>query len=126
MEISWNSDVYSNVVTNPTLAKLYDANATSLGAEFERDPAKIAQPSGSTDMGNVSHVVPSMHPFFSVGSDTATHSREFTTVAGKRGNTWNIIHRVNSGHVICLHQHCYTISQLLTTQHITMSKRVFS
>ncbi len=36
---------------------------------------------GSTDMGNVSYVVPSIHPMFAIGSGEVNHTREFTAVA---------------------------------------------
>ncbi len=35
----------------------------------------------STDMGNVSHVVPSIHPIYAIGSGEMNHTREFTAVA---------------------------------------------
>ena len=37
---------------------------------------------GSTDMGNVSYEVPSIHPDFAIGSDCNTHTMEFTPAAG--------------------------------------------
>ena len=36
----------------------------------------------STDMGNVSHKVPSIHPVYSIGSGI-NHTREFTKLSGK-------------------------------------------
>lgn len=39
-------------------------------------------PAGSTDMGNVSHVVPSIHPTFYIGTDVASHTRAFALAAG--------------------------------------------
>lgn len=37
---------------------------------------------GSTDMGNVSHVVPSCHPFFAIHTTAANHTTEFADAAG--------------------------------------------
>ena len=35
---------------------------------------------GSTDMGNVSYSVPSIHPMYKIGSGEVYHTREFTAV----------------------------------------------
>lgn len=37
----------------------------------------------STDMGNVSHIVPSIHPTYSIGTKAANHSLGFTEASGK-------------------------------------------
>ena len=37
---------------------------------------------GSTDMGNVSKVVPSLHPFFKIGDDVVPHTVEFQEASG--------------------------------------------
>lgn len=39
--------------------------------------------SASTDMGNVSYVVPAIHPMFYIGSNEFNHTRGFTTATGK-------------------------------------------
>jgi len=36
----------------------------------------------STDMGDVSHVVPSIHPTYAIGTTAANHSHAFTAGAG--------------------------------------------
>ncbi|GAU88019.1 hypothetical protein RvY_00792 [Ramazzottius varieornatus] len=38
---------------------------------------------GSTDMGNVSLVVPSIHPGYSLGGHCRIHTRDFEELAGK-------------------------------------------
>ena len=68
---------YSHLETNNTLAGLYQANAESLGVSFPPE----AKFSASTDMGNVSHVVPSIHPIYSIGTTAPNHSHAFTTAA---------------------------------------------
>ena len=52
------------------------------GVEFCTDPAILSQPSGSTDMGNVSHEVPSIHPHFFMGTTESAHSHPFREAAG--------------------------------------------
>jgi amidohydrolase len=78
VEISPVGHEYQDLVSDPVLASLYDANSTALGRSMvpgsERDPAT----GGSTDMGNVSHVVPSIHPFLDLGCAPVTnHQPEF-------------------------------------------------
>ena len=68
---------FSEVVSNDSLAKSYAANAKNLGVEFQmKDEFPI-----STDMGNVSYTVPSIHPMYSIGSGEVNHTREFTAVS---------------------------------------------
>ena len=74
--IEWDPNTYSNLVSNNTLADLYQANAEVLGVKFT-DLDLVA----STDMGNVSHVVPSIHPMYSIGTTAPNHSHSFTTAA---------------------------------------------
>ena len=58
---------YEHVRTNSVLAELYRANATATRF-LPRHVEEAAQGHGgaSTDMGNVSHVVPSIHPCFAI------------------------------------------------------------
>uniref|UniRef100_A0ACB8GDE1 Uncharacterized protein n=1 Tax=Sphaerodactylus townsendi TaxID=933632 RepID=A0ACB8GDE1_9SAUR len=39
---------------------------------------------GSTDFGNVSHVVPGIHAYFYIGSDALNHTEQFTEAAGSK------------------------------------------
>lgn len=71
---------YSAMVINSSLIKAYEANAADLDIQFE--PVRADVPRGSTDMGNVSHVVPSIHPMYSVGRNALNHTREFTEASG--------------------------------------------
>ncbi|MYW94558.1 M20 family metallopeptidase [Amycolatopsis rubida] len=61
----------------PALAA-YRANALELGREFAPDGTASRMNRASTDMGNVSQVVPAIHPYIGVGSLPAiNHQREF-------------------------------------------------
>ena len=53
-----------------------------VGIEFETNEEKRRKFGGSTDMGNVSHVIPSIHPKYSIGTTVSNHSKEFTVAAG--------------------------------------------
>lgn len=66
---------YADVVQNPVLAGAWDRNIAALG----RSPhPHTGAPGGSTDMGNVSHIIPSIHPLIAIeGCSSAPHTREF-------------------------------------------------
>uniref|UniRef100_A0A1A8PK83 Peptidase M20 domain-containing protein 2 n=1 Tax=Nothobranchius rachovii TaxID=451742 RepID=A0A1A8PK83_9TELE len=79
VEIDYISHPYFNILPNSTLENLYESNGKALGIEFPEQPAKF---SGSTDFGNVSFVVPGIHPFFYIGTDALNHTEEYTEAAG--------------------------------------------
>jgi amidohydrolase len=66
---------YSDLRTNGPLADLYAANAERLGRQPSRPRNGVV---GSTDMGNVSYLVPSIHPMIKVSpADVAIHTTDF-------------------------------------------------
>lgn len=78
VEIPENFSLYENLLINPVFSSLYETNSVTLGTKF----MKISEQCGSTDMGNVSHVVPSIHPLYSIGDGSQiNHTREFTAVS---------------------------------------------
>ena len=79
--------MYLNAITNEPLAKLYEDNAKAVGVKFDEDSKSQNAVYGSTDMGNVSYVVPSIHPIFYIGSKNFNHTREFTEAVGECYNT---------------------------------------
>ena len=74
--------MYENMITNAVLAGLYEDNAKQLGVNIEHDSKTIPPIGVSTDMGNVSHVVPCLQPFFRLNTSAANHSRPFADAAG--------------------------------------------
>jgi metal-dependent amidase/aminoacylase/carboxypeptidase family protein len=72
---------YLNVIHNTALVKAFDKNIKSTEF-FQALPASEFPAGGSTDMGNVSYLVPSIHPMFYIGSDALNHTREFTVATG--------------------------------------------
>ena len=94
---------YTDIRPNPVLADLYAANSEALGRPMLRAPDFDPATAGSTDMGNVSYEVPSLHPMLSIHAEPATnHQREFAahTVTphgeaairdGALGMAWTII-----------------------------------
>ncbi|KAM6912449.1 peptidase M20 domain-containing protein 2-like [Xenentodon cancila] len=79
VEMSYPFHTYYNILPNATLAKLYESNGKHLGMEFPEQPAGF---SGSTDFGNVSFIVPGIHPFFYIGTDALNHTEEYAEAAG--------------------------------------------
>jgi amidohydrolase len=75
--------VYADMIHDPDLARLYGANAEALGRSFNTaDPNRIEMTRFSTDMGNVSYAVPSIHPIIGIDSAPASnHQPEFTAAA---------------------------------------------
>lgn len=75
----WTGTAYADMVTNNSLAALYIANAGSLGRNVEA-PSDHHRVVGSTDMGNISHLVPSIHPMIaSARPGTSIHTKDFAT-----------------------------------------------
>lgn len=77
VEITPADHPYLNMVNNPVLASLYQENSTALGRPMPAE-AEVGRSGGSSDMGNVSQVLPSIHPM--VGIETAgavNHQKEF-------------------------------------------------
>ncbi|MEK7353209.1 MAG: hypothetical protein AABZ77_01720 [Chloroflexota bacterium] len=65
---------------NLSLAQLFIGNMPSLGRNITLTDPEGAF--GSTDMGNVSQVVPSIHPFVAIAEKgTLIHSAEFASAA---------------------------------------------
>ncbi|XP_015240654.1 PREDICTED: peptidase M20 domain-containing protein 2 isoform X1 [Cyprinodon variegatus] len=79
VEIIYPAHTYSNILPNFTLANLYESNGKALGMKFPEQPASF---SGSTDFGNVSFLVPGIHPFFYIGTDALNHTEEYAKAAG--------------------------------------------
>jgi len=81
-DIGWGNTDYLDLKTSWPMAGAFEKNAVALGREFfpvKDIPAGFA---GSTDMGNVSHRVPSIHPMLSVApAGVIIHNAEFATWA---------------------------------------------
>ena len=52
---------------------------------FSQDKNVLSTPAASTDMGNVSYVVPTIHPMYYIGTTDGNHTREFATASGNNG-----------------------------------------
>jgi metal-dependent amidase/aminoacylase/carboxypeptidase family protein len=82
MEVEWIDPVYADMVDNGALAERYRANAEALG-RIVRAPSSTTRVVGSTDMGNVSYTVPSIHPMIQVAPPgVPIHTPAFAGFAG--------------------------------------------
>ena len=94
---------YEDMHHNPLLVDLYQANSAALGRPMQRGSDFPAHISGSTDMGNVSKLVPSIHPMLGIDSlpasnhqaefaaHTVTPSGEQAIVDGAVAMAWTVI-----------------------------------
>ena len=84
VDLEWTHPAYADMNDNPALLDRYLANLGEVGRAPVSDPA--ARVVGSTDMGNVSYAVPSIHPMIKVApDDVAIHTPVFAEYA--RGPT---------------------------------------
>lgn len=82
VEIEWIDPAYADMVDNQVIGERYRVNAEALGRTVA-EPSTDLKVVGSTDMGNVSYVVPSIHPMIQVGPPgTPIHTPAFAEYAG--------------------------------------------
>jgi len=82
-EVKWAQADYLDLKTNMPLARSYETNMRTVGRDFFPIEKLPAGSSGSTDMGNVSHRVPSIHPMISCAPpNVVIHNPEFARWAG--------------------------------------------
>jgi metal-dependent amidase/aminoacylase/carboxypeptidase family protein len=72
---------------NKAMGDAFVTNLETLGEPIV--PLPKGSGAGSSDIGNVSHVVPAIHPYISICDNTiAGHSQEFTAAsASKKGHS---------------------------------------
>jgi amidohydrolase len=78
VEVKPQGHTYTEMANNPVMVALYEANSAVLGRGMLR--AKDFPPSetGSTDMGNVSLIVPTIHPMLGIEpGEAVNHQAEF-------------------------------------------------
>ncbi len=81
VEVNWSDVDYLDLNTNWPLANRFQAHGESLGREF-LSPGALGG-AGSTDMGNVSYRVPSIHPMLACSPPSVViHNPEFARYAG--------------------------------------------
>jgi amidohydrolase len=78
VEIAGGDKPYAEMQHNETMAAIFRRNAAALGRQFPQCDPWETRPTGSTDMGNVSLAMPSIHPMLGINSLPAVnHQPEF-------------------------------------------------
>jgi amidohydrolase len=78
LEIAGGDKPYAEMLHDETMAALYRKNSEALGRPFPNLGEWETRPTGSTDMGNVSLAMPSIHPMIGINSLPAVnHQPEF-------------------------------------------------
>jgi amidohydrolase len=82
VDIEWQDPMYADMVDNQAIGERYRANAARLGRKVD-DPSPDRRVVGSTDMGNVSYAMPSIHPMIQVAPPgVPIHTPDFAGYAG--------------------------------------------
>ena len=82
MDHVWIDPAFANMVDNEPMIELYRTNLARTGRTLA-DPTSMDSVVGSTDMGNVSHLVASIHPMIAVSPpNVAIHTTDFVRYAG--------------------------------------------
>jgi len=90
LEYRWGKVRYAPLRNNLTLARVFRQNMQSLGRKMQLyDPSKAF---GSTDMGNVSQIVPSIHPTVAIAQvEVVAHSPEFASAAASEAGIQGLL-----------------------------------
>ena len=77
-EVKQTGHPYTDMVNDPVMVDLFAANSEALGRTMGRMADNDPSEGGSSDMGNVSHAVASIHPMIGINSHPAVnHQKEF-------------------------------------------------
>ena len=81
VKLTFEDEAYADMRNNLVLAELFEENLRRLGVQSVKGiPWENA---GSTDMGNVSHVVPALHPTIGIApAEVPGHSQAFLEASG--------------------------------------------
>ncbi|XP_055349398.1 peptidase M20 domain-containing protein 2-like [Paramacrobiotus metropolitanus] len=78
LSLEWDPMRYLPLRSNHVLADIFGRFAKDEGIVYEPDPGLM----GSSDIGNVSNVIPTIQPKVSLGKLALIHTKEFATLAG--------------------------------------------
>ena len=77
VEFSGEAEAYTDLVSSDTLVDLFKANAVAIGREMPSFAELGEKTYASSDMGNVSYVLPSIHPSVRIETEAVNHQPEF-------------------------------------------------
>jgi amidohydrolase len=111
LEIIGGQKPYAEMHQDSDMAAVYQRNAEALGRKFPEPSPNMRRAAGSTDMGNVSLMLPSIHPMIGINSLPAVnHQPEFTAhcatavadqavVDGALATAWTAIDLATDAHM---------------------------
>jgi amidohydrolase len=89
LEFSEFAPHYENRLPNPVLSDLWEANMATFGLVLDEPDERM----GSSDIGNVSQVVPTIHPYLAIGpEELGGHTAEFREAARSPAGHQGMIH----------------------------------
>ena len=95
LKYRWSKLQYAPMRNNLTMARLFAKNMRSLGRKVKL--ADHSQTFGSTDMGNVSQIIPSIHPFVAIAqTEVSSHSPEFALASASEAGMNGMIDAAKS------------------------------
>jgi metal-dependent amidase/aminoacylase/carboxypeptidase family protein len=79
LEIRGGDKPYADVRYDHEISRIYKRNAEAIGRKFPELGPAMSRLAASTDMGNISYAIPSIHPMIGINSlPAANHQPEFT------------------------------------------------
>ncbi len=88
LEIATEGEPYTDLVSSAAMVELFVRNSGELGRQMPTFDELGIQTFASSDMGNVSHTVPSIHPSIAIETNAVNHQAEFAdatiTPSGER------------------------------------------
>lgn len=79
LDITPEGEPYVDLISNPVMTDLFVANSALIGREMPTHEETREPVYASSDMGNVSHIVPSIHPSLRIDTEAVNHQPEFAT-----------------------------------------------
>ena len=76
-DIRQRTPTHYNMLTNSKLAEIFREKSSKFGINFDSKADDQLKSSFSTDMGNVSYILPSIHPKYYIPTQGPNHSTEF-------------------------------------------------
>lgn len=92
---------YDNVVANEPMAAAFAENLAAIGVQAEEAPS--ADRIGSTDMGDISQLIPAIHPYLAIADESVGgHTLEFARAAGSDAGRAAMLNAAKAMAMTCL------------------------
>ncbi|HKV56515.1 MAG TPA: amidohydrolase [Candidatus Binataceae bacterium] len=93
---------YKDLITNRAIAQIYERHSEALGTVTRQ--AQPGTPTGSTDMGDISHAMPAIHPMFQVSKhgEGTCHEDAFVKFSDSQ-NAYSVMMRVAKAMALTAH-----------------------